>query len=100
MAILSTLESTTHDENIRCASKWFILAQRMHNLEFVSLKCVAYTQPIPLPLTKVSNWYKCTKNNMNTKNISAKRNHLCSGNKTDFDNFWSVSWYTLFYIFQ
>ena len=27
---------------IRCALKWFILTQRMQNLEFVNLKCVTY----------------------------------------------------------
>ena len=46
MVILSTLESTHIDKTIKCASRWFILAQRMQNLEFVNLKCVTYTQPI------------------------------------------------------
>ena len=52
MAILST--STTLDEIIRCASKWFILTQQVQNLELVNLKCVTYTQPIPLSLTKLN----------------------------------------------
>ena len=51
MAILNTLESTDLDETIRCASKWFILAQKRINLELVNLKCVNYVQPIPLSLT-------------------------------------------------
>ena len=54
MAILSTLESTSLDETIRCASKWFILRQ-LQNLELLNLKCVTYTQPIPLPLTILTN---------------------------------------------
>ena len=52
-AILSTLETTSRDETIRSASKWFIQTQRTRNLQSVNLKCVtyhAYTQPIPLPL--------------------------------------------------
>ena len=35
----------------RCTSQWFILTQRMQNLEFVNLKCFTYTQPIPLSLS-------------------------------------------------
>ena len=46
MVILSTLESTDIDKTIKCTSRWFILVQRMQNLEFVNLKCVTYTQPI------------------------------------------------------
>ena len=38
------LESTSLEKNIRCASKWFILTQRMQNPEFVHLKCVTYNQ--------------------------------------------------------
>ena len=34
-AILTTLESTTLDETIRCASKWFILTQNPQNLNLV-----------------------------------------------------------------
>ena len=38
-----TLESTNHlDVSIKCASRWFIQAQWMQNLEFVNLKCVTY----------------------------------------------------------
>ena len=33
MAILSTLESTSLDDTIRCALKWFILSQREQNIE-------------------------------------------------------------------
>ena len=51
MPILSTLESTTLDETIRCASKWLIVALKTQNLELVSIKCVTYAQPIPLSLT-------------------------------------------------
>ena len=51
MAILSTLESTTLDEAIRCTSKWFISTLKMQNLELVNLKCVTYVQPIPLSFT-------------------------------------------------
>ena len=50
MIILSTMESIYLDESIKCASRWFILAQRTQNLEFVSLKCVTYTQPIRVSL--------------------------------------------------
>ena len=50
ITILSTLESTSLDETIWCASKWFILTQITQNLEPVNLKCVTYAQPIPLPL--------------------------------------------------
>ena len=50
IAILSTLGSTSLDEFIKCASKWFILRQKTQNLEVVNLKCVTYAQPIPLPL--------------------------------------------------
>ena len=46
MVILSTLESTNLDKNIKCASRWFIIAQRKQNLECVNLKCVTYAQPI------------------------------------------------------
>ena len=46
---MSTLEFTSPDENIICASKWFILTQRMQNLEIVNLKCVTYAQLTPLP---------------------------------------------------
>ena len=44
--IQSTLESSSLDEIIRCASKWPILTQRTQILEFVNLKSVNYTQPI------------------------------------------------------
>ena len=44
MVILSTLESTNLDESIKCPSRWFILAQRKPNLEFVNLKCVTHNQ--------------------------------------------------------
>ena len=48
------MESTSFDEAIRHALKWFIRTQGMQNLEFVNLKCVTYTQPIPLLLIWVS----------------------------------------------
>ena len=52
MAILSTLESISLEETTRCALKWFILAlKKKQNLELVLVKCVTYTQPIPLSLT-------------------------------------------------
>ena len=51
MAILSTLESTSLNETIRCTSKSFILTlKKPQNLELVNLKCVPYAQPIPLSL--------------------------------------------------
>ena len=50
IAILSTLESTSLDETIRCVSKWFIQTQRRQKLEFVNFKCITYAQLIPLPL--------------------------------------------------
>ena len=37
---------------ITYASKWFILTQRTQNLQYINIKCVAYAQPITLPL----NW--------------------------------------------
>ena len=37
-----TFESTSLDETIRCASKWFILTQRTQKLDFVNLKCVTH----------------------------------------------------------
>ena len=46
LATLSALESTFLDETSRYASRWFILAQRTQNLEFVNHKYVTYTQPI------------------------------------------------------
>ena len=49
MVILSTLVSTTLDENIRCVSKWFIYIKAQHP-ELVNLKYVTDTQPIPLSL--------------------------------------------------
>ena len=52
LPFLSTLESISLDETIRCASKWFTLTQRNQNLEFVDLKCVTYTQLIPLSLIR------------------------------------------------
>ena len=44
MAILRSLESTSFDENNRCASKWFILKFKKtpQNLELVILKYVTY----------------------------------------------------------
>ena len=45
------MESISLDETIRCASKWFILTQRMQNLEVVNHKFIAYAQPIRLFLT-------------------------------------------------
>ena len=42
MAILSTLESTSLDETIRCASKLFILTLKTENLALVNLKDVTY----------------------------------------------------------
>ena len=53
MAILSTLESSTLNETIRSASKWFILTlkKKKQNLEFVNPECVPNAQPIPLSLT-------------------------------------------------
>ena len=58
-AFLSSLESTSLDHTITCASKWFILTQRMQNLESVNLKCVIYAQPdtqpfLELKLTQLS----------------------------------------------
>ena len=50
---MGTLESPSLDETIRCALKWFILTRRTQNLEFVNLKCVTYTQHIPLPLNSL-----------------------------------------------
>ena len=50
-AILNTLESTSFDETIRCALKWFILTQRMQKWGFVTLNYVTYTQLISLPST-------------------------------------------------
>ena len=50
MAILSSLESSTLDETLRCASEWFMLTlKKTQNLELVNLKCIIYAQPI-LPL--------------------------------------------------
>ena len=43
-------KSTSLDETIRRASKWFILTQRMQNQEFVNLKRVTYAQLIHLAL--------------------------------------------------
>ena len=40
MATMSTLESSTLDETIRCASKWFILEEKKQNLELLNLKYV------------------------------------------------------------
>ena len=37
---MSTLESTTLDETIKCVSNWFIVTQ---SLEFVNFKCIPYT---------------------------------------------------------
>ena len=54
---MGTLESSTLDETIKCASKWFIFFKMVHfniktqNLELVNLKCVTYAQIIPLSLT-------------------------------------------------
>ena len=54
MAILSTLEHTTLDKTIRCASKWFTLTlKNTQNLELVNLKCVTYAQPIPLSVSVI-----------------------------------------------
>ena len=50
MVILSALEPTNLDDSITCTSRWFILAQRMQNVEYVNVKCVACTQPIWVPL--------------------------------------------------
>ena len=58
---MSTLESISFDEPIRCALKWFILTQRSQNLEFVNLKCVNCRQPIPLALSRI----KGKRNNTN-----------------------------------
>ena len=44
IAILSTFESTSLDETIRCTSKWSIRTQRMQNVKFINLKCVTYAQ--------------------------------------------------------
>ena len=55
IVILSTLKSTSLDENIRCASKWLILTKRTQNLESVNLKCVSYARSIPVPL-KTCTW--------------------------------------------
>ena len=43
--LLSTLESTNFDESIKCASRWFTLAQRMQNMadKFANLKCATNT---------------------------------------------------------
>ena len=47
MAISSTLELATFDENIRCASNWFILTLKKtpQNVGLGNLKCVTYPQP-------------------------------------------------------
>ena len=45
----STLETTSLDETIRSASKWFILTQRTQTLQIVNFRYVFYVQPIPLP---------------------------------------------------
>ena len=44
-------ECTSCDKTIRCALTWVVLTQTTLNLEFVDLKCVTYTQVVPLPLT-------------------------------------------------
>ena len=44
------LKSTSLDETIRYASKWFITTQKTQNLKFVNFNCIAYAQPIPRPL--------------------------------------------------
>ena len=49
ITILCTLESTSLDKTIRCASKWFILSQRT----LVNLQCVTYAQTITLLLNAV-----------------------------------------------
>ena len=40
MVILSTLESIDLNESIKYAQRWFILAPRMQNIDFVNLRCV------------------------------------------------------------
>ena len=39
MVILSSLEYTILDESIKCAPRWFILAQRMQNLDW-NMSCL------------------------------------------------------------
>ena len=63
MAILSTLESTTLDETIRCTSKWFILKfKKKQNLKLVILKCVTYAQPIPFSWSQFINKFNLPDN--------------------------------------
>ena len=43
--------------------KWFILTQRTQNLQIVNIKCVAYAQPITLPLNWLLGKIKINKEN-------------------------------------
>ena len=60
IAILSTLESAALDENIRCASKRFILTQRTQNIALVKLKCVSYLGTTHSSALKVYNTWNWT----------------------------------------
>ena len=59
--ILRTLESESiyPDETIRWASKWFILTQRMQNLECVNLKCATLIQNLYYRVLKPADLSTC-----------------------------------------
>ena len=60
MTILSTFESPTFDETIKCASKWFILTWKTQNLEVINLKCMTYAQPfLSQDCTDIDSLVKC-----------------------------------------
>ena len=80
LGVLS-LESTSFDDTIICASKWFILTQRAQNLDLVDLSCVTYAQPIPLPL--ILN--RIHSSEMSIYHVSS----LPQLNNTIFTSFWS-----------
>ena len=80
----NTLESTSLDEIIRCPTKWFILSQRMQNLEYINLMCVTYAQPIPLLLTiETKKWNRDTYINKQ-ETITKIRNQTAT--------FWNQFW--------
>ena len=55
---MSTLETTSFDETIRCGSKWSSSnTKNAKSIEFVNLKCVPYTQP---PTPTHSSALKCS----------------------------------------
>ena len=57
MAILSTRESTSLDENIRCGLEWLKNAK---STELVNLKCETYAQPISLSFSSFNFPYLIT----------------------------------------